>query len=332
MFKTEMDFLQESIAKPLKNNLSSVMFWLGIFFVFIGAIFGEKIDSYKYIPEGTGEAILKGGSAILGAGVFAVIMKSGQFTNLFQKHIYDVFYDPTKVKDSVPIIVKWRIITKALLKFVLPEAHKEAIDLIEKQFFNSELEYHFEEYVISYQVAIDNESKIATIKVITDSNIVLSPNVKNPVLEQSVETDGNFNLLALRLNGLDCKKSDLVSNDPNTPTVYTLKLPLAEYVSNSVANDRVVSFERVVEWTQDLKVDPYIKVMIHRYIKGAKVRVKVPATHKAYYERFGLGMLEDENYICDDGEGYERWQLAASGSLLLPGQGFIIFVTPKFTG
>jgi hypothetical protein len=70
MYETESNFFQDAIVKPLKNNLSSVMFWVGMLFVFVGAIFGEYIDAFKYIPKGTGEAILKGGSAILGAGVF----------------------------------------------------------------------------------------------------------------------------------------------------------------------------------------------------------------------------------------------------------------------
>lgn len=326
-------FFKKLVTEPVKNNLSIVLFWVGLALVFIGAIFGSPIDTFKYIPKGTGEAVLKSGSAILGAGVFAVIMKSAQFTELFQKHIYDVFYEPQEVKDGVPLIVKWKGITNALLKNVLPSTHHQAADRIEKQFFNSELDYHFEEHTVSYEIIID-ENNIATVKSITNSTLVLSPFTKEPILKQYIETEGTFNFKALRLNDIACDKPELFTEDPDNPNRNLLKLPLKEYAQlKPNTTERVIRLERVVEWTQNLTNDPYIKGAIKRYIKGAKVRVKVKDnTHKVHFERFGLGDLPDEHYIEDDGFGFERWQLVTSDNLLLPGQGYILVLVPQKSG
>jgi len=325
-------FFRRLVIEPVKNNLSVVLFWSGLALVFVGAIFGSSIDSFKLIPEGTGEAVLKSGSAILGAGVFAVIMKSAQFTELFQKHIYDVFYDPQEVKDGVPLIVKWKGITNALLKNVLPSTHHQAADRLEKQFFNSELDYHFEEHTVSYEIAIDGNN-IATVKSITNSTLVLSPFTKEPNLKQYIETEGTFTFKALRLNDVACDKPELFTVDPDNPNRHLLKLSLNDYAKMKTnSNERIIRLERVVEWTQNLTNDPYIKGVIKRYIKGAKIRVKVNATHKVHFERFGLGDLPDEYYIEDDGFGFERWQLVTSDNLLLPGQGYILVLVPQTSG
>lgn len=324
-------FFRKLVMDPLKNNLSMVLLWLGVFLIFIGAIFGSAVDSFIYIPAGTGEAILKSGSAILGAGVFAVIMKSAQFTKLFQKHIYDVFYNPQEVKNGVPLIVKWKGITNALLKNVLPSTHHQAADRIEKQFFNSELDYHFEEHTVSYEITI--AGNVATVKSITDSKLILSPCTKEPKLKQYIETEGDFTFKALRLNGEACDKPDLFTKDPNNPNRNLLELSLNDYaIPNENSDERIIRLERVVEWTQNLTEDPYIKGAIKRYIKGATIRVKVDGTHKVHFERFGLGELPKEHYIQDDGFGFERWQLVTSDNLLLPGQGYILVLVPKKNG
>lgn len=318
-------FFQKLIVEPFKANLAIVLFWLGMLLVFVGAIFGTQIDSFEFIPKGTGEALLKGGSAILGAGVFAVIMKSSQFTQLFQKHIYDVFYNPSSVKEGVPLIVKWRAITSALLKNVLPTAHNKAVDLIEQLFFNSEIEYHFEDHKITYEITINTITNIATVKQHTESTIVLSPNAADPLLDQSIETVGGFELVTLCLNNQDCNKPELFTKDSANSNLHRLTLPLRAYaVNSSVGDDQVIKLERVISFTQDLKTDPCISAEISRYIKGATVKAKVTTGYKLCFRKFGLGKLPDNYYVADDGMGFERWQLAAPNCLLLPGQGFII--------
>jgi len=330
MLEKQVTIFNKYIVKPAKKNLASLLFWVGLFLIFLGAIFGTVIDSWQYIPSGTGEAILKGGSAILGAGVFAVIMKSSQFTELFQENIYDVFYRPAKLNTGVPLIEKWKIITNELLKEVLPSSHSEAAAKIEKQFFNSELEYHFEEHLNSYEVTIDLNTSLAIIKGITESTIILSPHAKNPILIQSIETDGDFKLIALRLNGKSCDTSELYKKDPENKNKNVLSLELNEYAESRVNTDlKVVRLERVVQWSQNLKEDPYIKGAIVRYVKGGAVKVKVTSGYKTCFERFGLGDMPKNNHLKDDGHGYEKWQLVRPDNLLLPGQGYILMFIPE---
>ena len=329
MFEDQKKFLNTAIIEPAKNNLSSVLFWSGLFMVFIGAIFGNNIDEWALIPKGTGEAILKGGSAILGAGVFAVIMKSAQFTTLFQKHIYDVFYHPETVKEGVPLIEKWRLITSSLLKEVLPSTHLEASNKIEQQFFNTELEYHFEELNNSYEITVNQETNIITVKSYSKSTIILSPHSENPILKQGVETEGVFELLALRMNNKDVIKDGVYEQDDDNQNKTWLSIPLKDHAITRSNGVKAVRFEKIITWTQLLANDPYIKGNISRYIKGATIRYKVTNEFKVHFEKFGLGNLPKEHYLNDDGEGYERWILVTPDNLLLPGQGYILVIVPR---
>lgn len=321
MSDLKVSFFSKLVVEPLRNNLAIVLFWVGLVAIFVGAVFGRQIDAFTYVPEGAGEAILKTGSAILGAGVFAVIMKSAQFTELFQKHIYHVFYEPDKL-DGVSLIDKWKTITSALLKDVLPSTHQHAVERIEKQFFNSERDYHFEELTISYE--IDVKDGIATINSVTDSTLIISPSSKNPVLEQYIETSGQFYFKALRLNDTPYQDPSLFKPDPLNPNRRLLEVPLDKFAQTTANNDKVIRMERVVQWTQNLAEDPYLKAHIKTYIKGAKIRVKVNGGYKVHFERFGLGDLPEKYYIEDDGVGFQRWQLVRANDLLLPGQGYIM--------
>jgi len=262
MLDTQKGFLGTAIIDPVKSNLTSVLFWGGIFLVFVGATLGEVIDSYKYIPNGMGESILKTGSAILGAGVFAAIMKSGQFTELFQKHIYDVFYDPARVKEAGHLIDKWQTITTALLKDVLPTTYKKAVDSIAEQFFNPELTYHFEAFSTSYCIKIDEANDVMEVENTTCTTIVFSPNEADPIFKQSItaDSDDDFQLVTLLLNDKPIPTDGLYTAKDGDSKEYHLSLPLGEHAAVFAgSNDRVVKLERTTKWKQKFSVEPYIK-------------------------------------------------------------------------
>jgi len=317
------------IINPVKKNLAAVFFWGGIVMVLVGAALGGAVDKLPFIPLGTGEALLKVGSAILGAGVFAIIMKSSQFVKIFQDHIFDVFYRPETAISGIALKDKWRDITNSMLKEVLPKTHLEASDKIEQQFFDAELMYHFEEYYNSYTITIDKAKNIATIELFSKSTIILSPNSPNPILKQSIETGGEIELKALRINDADVLSDNPFKKDKEDDNKHIHIIPLNKYTEKKEDGVMVARLEKVTKWSQNLSVDPYVKANISRYIKGATIRVKLSNGFKVFFERFGLGNLPKNHYLRDDGEGYERWVLVEPNDLLLPGQGYILMVVPE---
>lgn len=325
MFNKIKNIFSDVIIKPAINNLASVFFWGGILAVITGALFGDSIDGV--LPIGSGEALLKVGSAILGAGVFAIIMKSAQFIEIFQKHIFDVFFRPETAVSDDALKDKWRDITNAMLKELLPQTHLDASKKIEQQFFNSELEYHFEEYYSSYRITVDKATNRAIIELFSKSTIILSPHSDDPILKQSLEVDGDVELKALRFNGHDALSDNPYVEDEENPNYKKSHIHLNRYAEdrNGV---KVARLEKATKWTQDLSIDPYVAADISRYIKGATIRVSISDGFKVVFDRFGLGNLPKNHYLRDDGEGYERWVLVESSGLLLPGQGYILVIVP----
>lgn len=307
------------IVTPCKHNLTLMLVIAGVVLVIIGAVTDVQF-------------ILTTGSATLGAGVFAAIIKSTQFTNLFQQHISEVFYDPAKVKDGVPLIYKWRRITIALLKDVLPKSHSKAADLIENQFFNSELEYHFENYRITYEISVDKNTRMADVVAKIDTLIVLSPKSENPMLIQALTTGkpDSVQVRRLHLGGKKCKFEDYCKPSKTEKDKFEIEVPLSQFARyNPMSGDRVLDMDRCVTWAQDLTVEPDIEGEVIRYIKGAEIKAKINDGYKILFRKFGLGELPVDHYIEDDGEGFQRWKLAESEDLLLPGQGYILIIVPQ---
>lgn len=305
--------------------MAGTLFYLGVLFVLVGAIFGAAIDAMIYVPKGTGEAILKMGSAILGAGVFAVIMKSAQFSDLFQEHISNVLYNPAKAASAGVLIDRWRDITKAILSDVLPTTYEKAVDSIQSQFFNSELSYHFENFNTKYSIDIQPDGKSAKIKLTTKTNIILSPTSKDAKLFHAVDVEKgqNFNLDLLLINKKSIPVKGLYSPSAQDPQRYLLDFPIEQYAKTR-SGDRIVEMERTLSWVQNIEVEPYIKGVISRYIKGCTVEVVLHGNKSLLFERFGIGGgLRCDNYAIGEGR---RWVLADSDQLLLPGQGFIILL------
>ena len=314
---------------PVKNNLTIMLSLLGIALLFMGAVFGEQIEGFVYSPKGSADMLLKAGSAILGAGIFAALMKSAQFSEIFQKHIYEVFYCPEKVIIGLPLISKWKILTNSLLKEVLPCTYHQAADRIQAQFFNSELDYHFENYTASYRIRIENN--IAMVNCIITTTLIISPLSKNPILKQSIQNNDNITLKTLILNDIPCLKSYPYTKDINVENKYNLNIPLKKHIRSRENGENIIELERVVEWKQDLSDDPCIVADIRRYIKGAKVKIKIDDDYKVQFKKFGLEHESNNNYVENDGVGYQRWTLVESDNLLLPGQSYIIVMIPLNT-
>ncbi|WP_288357094.1 hypothetical protein [uncultured Pseudomonas sp.] len=319
------DLLFKAFVKPAKKYPALFLTVAGALATFVGAIFGNLIDAVPYIPRGTGEAILKIGSAILGGGVFAVLMKSSQFSDFFQKCLSDVFYDPGATI-SLPVLKeKWLALTRGLLKDTLPASYQNASEVILESFFNNELEHHFENYRVTYDFNLDENGRDLVISHSVETEVVISPRFESTNISHNIVADGSIKLVSLVVDGhavsLDKKYLSDAENDPSRKC-FSIKLSPSV---NSVGKDRSVTLERVFEVRQDIAKEPYYIVNVSRYIKGFSVKYRA-SNCQVFFENTGLGAGKDlESKV--DGNGYTRTVLADKNTLLLPGQGYIFIVT-----
>ena len=203
------------LKASLIPRLIFIFFWGGLSLLLIGSIFSMEFTIFGVKFDWIDDFCMKSGSALLGAGVFAALVKTHQFINVFQTHISHVFYDPAKAIDREDLLGKWKALTNSLLKDVLPITHHEAATKIQNQFFDDETEYHFQDYSNQYDITVDEGTGIASIINTVNTDIILSPKAENPTLEQFLENDGDFELITLMLNDTPFTESEAYSIDEN---------------------------------------------------------------------------------------------------------------------
>lgn len=309
-FKKQREFFGTALLNPILSNTSLMIFSVGVLAILVSAA------ELKGLPENYGKLLAQLGWAMLGAGVFAGVMKSAQFSELFQKHIADVIYDPSRAENQDVLLEKWRLLTDARVKRLLPSTYSKAVAGIEHRFFNNELHYHFEAFQMSYTISVTNGT--AEITNTMHAALRIPKHIDDPVFRQNIRVDTPAKLTTIFINS---KKIDL-----DDPTLFVgegdsreLVLHLRKFAKGA---DSVV-IERTFAMTQNLVSEPFISAVVSRYIKGAVIKGKITPGHKLRFIGMGIDPIEKET---TDGEGYTKWRLAAPDDLLLPGQGYMLII------
>ena len=308
--KKQWEFCKSALIDPIVGNTSLLIFGAGV-----AAIFAAKYYKVALTPS-YAELLAQLGWAMLGAGVFATILKSGQFSDLFQKHIADVIYNPARAENQKILPEKWRLLTDARIKELLPSSYSTAVAGIEKRFFDDELDYHFESFEIVYSIVVTDSTVVITNTM--DTTLRIPKHVKDPVFKQKIRGDQPARLTAIFINN---RKIDLTDK-----TLFTGKGESRELVLNLrkyAKGADSVELVRTFVMTQNLLAEPYITAVISRFIKGAVIKGLISPSHKLRFIGMGISLVEPETI---DGNGYTTWCLAGSDDLLLPGQGYMIVI------
>ncbi|MEP7703516.1 hypothetical protein [Paraglaciecola sp. 25GB23A] len=317
--KTVFNYLYEGAVSLVKKHTVEIMLAAGIFCIIVGLLL--RLITNVYL-EFLGEVMFSSGSAILGAGVFAAIMKSWQFTNLFQKHILTVFTDPAELNEIADVSGRWSLLTKSRLKSVLPDFHVQATKKIQEQFFDEELQYHFTDYSHDYDIKVLDDNQISITNKF-QAEIIKNLNCPKIEFKQSIRPlnkENKVELISVMING---KKFEITDEhfymDVEDEGLYWLKID----VSN--INGSKFNIVRVIRYSQNLADEPFVHGIISRYIQGGSVRARITEGYNLFFQQFGLGADTDDS--IEHYDGYLSWTLAERGDLLLPGQGYMLVIT-----
>lgn len=313
----------EGITSPFKSNVPFVFLFLGIVLLVFASTCADWIDSSPYIWNGTSKIIRDLSTAIIGAGVFAAVLKSSQFSEIFQKNIHDVFYNPHLTVDYEENVKKWKTLTHSMFVKCLPGMTIQATDKIVETFFDNELDYHFENMEVIFDIEMVTKIN-AKITIKTKMNVVVSPG-RTPDIFQKV-SDSNYRLLSLFLNHEAIDVATATAPVKGRPDLRQMNIPYSVYSKiTGFKETNSIVLERVTEYTQDIEKEPYYISGFGRYISGLTIGVKSTGCN-IHFSGTGSKVL-DEIKPTVDGVGIKRWVMAKNGDLLLPGQGYIIVIT-----
>lgn len=331
-------FIVSLWGKPstfVSRYLFQIMVVVGVLLYLISYVLAQHKGGGGWLAEfafwiGLFEGVSK---LILGAGVFGVLIKSQQFTDIFKGHIYDVIFSPQNYNGRESLLQKWRSTTEFLLKDVIPERYENAASAIEKQFLDGKFTYHFEDYIQTYDIESidpDNPCKVS-VNNNTATLVIAAPNAMNACIEQRIKhADDNTDVELVKLM-IDDKEIDFdryeFKADSENKNVKRFRFPFPQSSNINAGEENQLRLDRTYRYDQDLSQEPYFYANIIRYVKGLKVRVKADG-YDVILRRTGCSDVTDPVPEVD-GFGYTMWVLSDRDQLILPGQGYIIIARPE---
>ena len=165
----------------LFKNLVWILTIVGVSLFLIGHFNADATDSalsffdkfYKFLPSA-----LKGvGVAVLSSGIFAAVLKSIQFSGIFQEELAKVIYSRNYLEKQDRKFLEdiWKLTSKVLYTQKFPKINEKIETIVLKHFFPSDHKYYFEDFRIFYNdVDIANEGGVdyVTYEQVTTAKLV----------------------------------------------------------------------------------------------------------------------------------------------------------------
>lgn len=301
---------------------------LGVFFILLETVTDSKTSEFV---KGINSFFHTCAVAIFGAGVFAVLLKSNQFSELFKDQITKVIYTPGKYQSESDLLLNWKRLSEALLSKVLQVEEDLPIDFIRNTYFNHALEYHFEDYVIDYTLKWKDPARgIVELKSRATAKIIPSKNCVNPKFKFFYKVndtvDGSIKVERFKIGDIDYYQQ---IGDPKTENDKKKTEEIVDLVRGVP-----VELDRIIISTQSQRNENFIKGKLIRYVKGFTVKFTYETNNdypdaniiRPRFEAEGfnneIGASFQEDVIGNDKVTYE-WR---HKSLLLPNQGYIILL------
>lgn len=168
-----------------KNWLFKNLVWLltivGISLFLIGHFSSDVPDSnlsfsdkfFKLLPSA-----LKGvGVAVLSSGIFAAILKSIQFSGIFQEELAKVIYSRNYLEKQDRKFLEdiWKLTSKVLYTQRFPKINEKIETIVLKHYFPSDHKYYFENFRVFYNnidIINENGTDYVTYEQVTSGKLV----------------------------------------------------------------------------------------------------------------------------------------------------------------
>ncbi|MEQ4665930.1 hypothetical protein [Providencia rettgeri] len=266
------------------------------------------------------------GIALLGGALFTAITKTSHYTRFFQDRIYDVFYSPEKSVTADLLINKWKTLTHFLLRRTAGDLHEDVAAEILKRYFNSDIQYYFEEVVETYDIVLASDNRTATIKKKVTNRIVINDNRADANLIQRITSRAGNQLKAVYIDNVEIDISSCVKEEDIIKQGEDHKFST---ITINIKNDRKPKFiERYYVKEQDIILDPWTIVNNSKFIQQLTVKYKAINCKIRIVETGSISNPDKEIKEYLDKDGYTRVIISPIDGLTLPGEGYILLITP----
>ena len=140
--------ISSTFYKFCKDNILYVFAFLAVASLSIAYACFESESLWRDIFKSVGFTLISG-------GVFAVILKSQQFSNIFQDELRKIIYSDEHLEKRVDLDTLWEKVTKALSRQKFSAISKKMHDNIKKYYLPLEHDFYYSDYKIKIDIQFD---------------------------------------------------------------------------------------------------------------------------------------------------------------------------------
>ncbi|MBQ4773929.1 hypothetical protein F9U44_20730 [Pectobacterium versatile] len=303
------------INETLSNHLVKLIFSLFLIIIIIAFLIHS---SYPMVSD----LMMKIGPIILGVGIFTGLTRTKFYTDFFQRVIFSVFYTPSENIKPYDLTEKWKILTNAILKNVTEKFYDNGTNKIYTHYLDIKTDYHYSDMEITFLIELKDDD-IIQIEQTIKNKIIVNESCKEINMEQVFLSYEDHN------NGFEVKEI-LINGKPHgempTPTGDKNKAILI--ISIDTSKSKEIFIERKFIHRQNVSKDPIFTQEYVRFVQGISVKYKTKKCNVHVY-KMGYNNMIDEKNIYKDSNGFYRVTISEPDDLTLPGQGYILVMTPK---
>jgi len=264
------------------------------------------------------------GTAVISGGVFMVIAKSHQFTNIFKDELRSVIYSTEHLEKRKDVEDIWRRVTECLCKQKYASVNKKLFDTVKKYYLPIESEYYNKRFELGVNIELMPENpgylKIteeieADITSEEAESFVYTYGCKIPKSPNDTITDYElkefiFNDVALDFDALGLLDKKIEDESVNVKFSYKCNSKLKDY-----------KVKRTEQKVMEFKHNSF---RVHRatwMFKNFKVNIIYPKSIEIKW--IDLGVLGKWSVTKDEINGLNRIR-ANYSALIFKNQGFMI--------
>lgn len=265
------------------------------------------------------------GKTILGSGVFLAVLKSIQFSGVFEDELRKIVYSDDFLQKRNDIHEIWKKVTRAIYQSAFPQITAKLEDVIQRKLLSQKLNYYHKDVHVIYEI---NKFDDDHFELIESQNFIIVSNgdsfnfeLTNEFVKINDPSDlSKFDLVELLINnenyGSHIIKSDEISLEDN-------QIGFNFDCSITLRGRKEYHVKKVTKTLHTNKLNGYWKFEIGRITESFTIDIRNNGQYELDLIPMGNNTELKKIFISS------TLNICKHYDLMIPGDGFIILVKPR---
>ena len=301
-------------------------------FVMIGLVLLTTFWSLddKVLSEKSFEILKASATALLSGGVFAAVLKSLQFSNVFGEELEKIIYNQKFLSDQKGIANIWKRVTNALHSdSVTKEIGKSTHPIVLEHYIPNHIDFYYDQLKYHFDFSWEDKAH-GLLKVVWESDLIIRAKTTDKIelaptytriigaVPNEEKSDKFYGIEGRGRNRTDTliQPEEVEMPELNKKDGYERE---AKKFMITLQGKTKYIIKRKVEHLQNIKKDPVYLIRTFKFCKSLELKVNKPHDLNVKWESCGL--LDD----LDLSNGHSPNNIALNyQDIIFPNQGFVL--------